>query len=200
MNDREETWKENYGIQWLVIGVFVGLLNMALLGRWEFFYAIPYAEGFIGLGAILIRKEAGMVGSASVAFLGMLSVLVSTGMIDPFTVSLAGVVLLVLAALNIGPKTSVAKYLTLAALGAWTVWAFVYFIDRIQYGLPIPFETLLYHGGVFGLSGFDFVTMLGHWKGRGTFVVRTAFAIAIIIGAIMLVGLRHWGLQAMPIP
>lgn len=212
-------WKENAGMFWLWLGIALFLLNLFVVGplRWEFAYGLTYALGFMAIGLVLSHTdkqgdEATVLGSIFAALIGALAVLVEmTG--GTFLAAASGAVIssiLFVAVLIFeagifgkwGRQSSV-KYVTLGAILLWFLWPLPYFWMRYStYHLPIPTETILYHGGIMLLAFIDLITVAGLVKFDKEDNVRSGlralfFAVAII-GALLTVGVLGWGLTLAP--
>jgi hypothetical protein len=200
-------WK-SIGTVWVWIGLAILALNFVFVGpsRWEFWYGLTYGAGWLALGIVLCNSSPSLLGAIGAAFAGVLAVLLN---IHAFATDLTaqtsatiGVVLLVAVVaaeyglLKFGGRKPEAKYLTLLAFGASALFGVLYFYDRFSQHLPLNFQTIMYHGGIMALAGFDFITALGaalHFK--ETHKIRLVLALVSIAGAALTAGQLGWGLS-----
>jgi len=202
-------WKGNVGTLWLWVGVALLLLNVFVVGiaRWEFWYGLTYCLGWIGLGVVLSVGKPGLLGAVCAALGGVLAVVLNLQALSFITsqmttglsvVLFAGVVLSESDVLKFGGRRPEAKYLTLLAFGSSALFGLLYFYNFLTLGLPLTYQTVMYHGGIMMLAGFDFVTVLGAVKFGASSKIRLLLAAVTIFGAVLLTGVLGWGLTLTP--
>lgn len=206
-------WHGHLGTLWIWIGIALLLVNIFIvgIGSWEFWYGLTYCLGWIGLGIVLAIPKARVLSALCAtlgAFLGVMLVLQPWGYATSITAEIAaglsvllfaGVVLSESNVVKFGGYHSEAKYITLLALGASTLFGCVYLYNRITFGwAPFNYQTVMYLGGITLLSGFDFVTVLGAVKVGAASKIRLGLAAMAVFGAILLTGVLGWGLTLTP--
>ncbi|MCJ7424728.1 hypothetical protein MUP01_10750 [Candidatus Bathyarchaeota archaeon] len=202
-------WKGNLGTLWLWIGAALLLLNLFVVGiaSWAFWYGLTYSLGWIGLGIVLSVAKPRVLGAVCAALGGALAVVLSLQALAFITsqmaaglsvVLFAGVILSESNMLKFGGCRSEAKYVTLLAFGSSALFGLLYFYNRLTSGLPLNYETVMYHGGIMLLAGFDFVTVLGAVKFGASSKIRLVLAVAAIFGAVLVTGVLGWGLTLTP--
>jgi hypothetical protein len=185
------------------------LLDVLAVGvaRWEFSYGLVYGLGFLAVGLMLSSEKGGVLGGICAGLIGLLVVLMQASA----TSFLAGVPSVVLSFilflavlldemgfLGWGGQTSYAKYATMVSFAAWFIWPLLYFYQRWALALPVPLETILYHGGIMLLAGLDLITFVGSIKFEWYHELRAFFALMAIVGAVLLTTVLGWGLTLQP--
>jgi len=200
-------WKNNAGTVWLWIGITLLACNFAFVGmaRWEFTYGLVYSLGFIALGAVLTIRNPTMLGGITAGLIGLIAVALTMNLLAMLTPTIAMMLAIVLFAAFVlaeskiiphGGTPPAAKYAVMLALGAEVLFPFLYFYGRLFVSnLPLPMETIAYHGGIMLLAGMDFFTGIGAVKFKYRNELRIVFALMTIIGALLLTGVKHWGLN-----
>jgi len=205
----ELTNYKNLGTVWLWLGIVVLLLDVLAVGvaRWEFSYGLVYGLGFLAVGLMLSSEKGGVLGGICAGLIGLFAVLMEATWGGPsaaasnavFSFVLFLIVLLnEMGYLNWGGQTSYAKYATMVSFAAWFVWPLLYFYQRWAHALPVPLETMLYHGGIMLLAGLDLITFAGSIKFNGYHELRVLFALMAIVGAVLLTTVLGWGLTLVP--
>jgi len=197
---------EKEGTIWLLLGTMLFLLDIIVVGfsRWEFPYGLVYALGAIGVGLVMNSDKPSLLGAVCAAINGALAAWIQIELTSFATAQIYAiisvflllfVILCELEYLAIGGKTKSAKYIVMVALLAWFLFPATYFLQRIRLGMPLPTETILYHGGIMLLAFVDFLAMLGVTSFKETKALRWILAFLAIIGAILLTAVLGWGLQ-----
>ena len=205
----ELTNYKNLGTVWIWLGIVTLLLNFAVVGitSWAFCWGLPLSLGFLAVGMILSSEKGGLLAGVCAGLIGLLAVLMdATGgqFLAATSTAVFSVILFALVLLNefgyveLGGKSPYAKYATLVALAAWFLWPLIYFYQRVMHAMPLPMETLLYHGGLMLLAGLDFITFLGLIKFKQYHALRAVFAVGAILGAVLLTVVLGWGLTLAP--
>ena len=197
---------EKEGTIWLLLGAMLFLLDILVVGvsRWEFPYGLVYALGAIGVGLVMNSDKPSLLGAVCAAINGALAAwiqieLTSYAVAQTYAVIsvflLIFVILSELEYLTIGGKTKSAKYIVMVALLAWFLFPAIYFLQRLRLNMPLPAETILYHGGIMLLAFVDFLAMLGLVSFKQTNTIRWILACIAMIGAILLTAVLGWGLR-----
>jgi hypothetical protein len=196
-------WKGNLGTVWLWLGVVLLLIDFLVTGvsSWMFWYGLVYSLGFLGVGIILSSKKTSSIAAVSAVIIGLTATALSSAwIVSSLATALTVILFLVLLANEIGllewgGKSEYTKYATLAVFGAWFLWPLLYFYQRWQLGMPLPGQTIMYHGGVMLLAGVDFVTFLQASKMKNVALLRLLLVAVAIIGAVLLTVVLGWGLS-----
>jgi hypothetical protein len=199
---------KNLGTVWLWLGIVVLMLNFVFVGAtgWAFAYGLVYGLGFLAVGIMLSSDKGMLIGGVCAGLIGLSAVLMSSGteFLSPWSTAILSVILFAVVVasemgyLEWGGKSEYAKYATLVAFAAWMLWPLNYFYLRVTNAMPLPMETLLYHGGIMLLAGLDFITFLGLIKFKQYHMLRMLFAVAAILGAVLLTMVLGWGLALAP--
>jgi len=197
---------EKEGTLWLILGAMLLILDIVVVGlnRWEFPYGLVYAIGAIGVGLVMNSDRPSLLAAVCAAVNGALAAWIQvelTYYTVAQTYAVISVFLLLFVVLSeagyliVGGKTGSAKYIVMVALLAWFLFPATYFLQRIRLGMPLPTETILYHGGIMLLAFVDFLAMLGVTSFKETKTLRWILAFLAIIGAILLTAVLGWGLR-----
>jgi len=198
--------EEKPGTLWIILGVITFLLNLIAVGieRWEFPYGMVYALGFLAVGLTLNIAEPSLITALSSTIIGMLATWIQISLAyyteaqTYAAISMALLFIAILGELFSLIRTPTAKYAAIASLLSWFLFPATYFYQRITLNMPLPIETILYHGGVMLLSLIDAIALMGALKFEQTKEIRLITAIAAIIGATLLTVVLGWGLQIYP--
>lgn len=198
---------KNLGTVWLWLGIITLILNFAFVGvsRWEFPYGVVYSLGFLAVGIILSSKEAGLISAVCASLIGVFAFLIQATLAY-YTIAIAYAVIsvilfllvLILSYFEWGEQASYAKYATLAACTMWLLYPLTYFYQRLTLHMLLPYETIMFHGGIMLLAGVELFTFLGAVKFKGYSTVRTGLAGIAILGAVLLTAVLGWGLLLAP--
>jgi len=192
-------WRNNQGAVWIWLGVLVLLFNHVVLGMGNpnYMAGLLSGLGFLSVGIVLSSARAGFLASICAALIGLLAVAVQTGWAQlgtglTFSVLLfIGLLLNELGVLELG-RSSAAKYAMLTAIGAWFLCSLLYLTQSWP---NVPFEVLLYRGGIMLLAGVDFLSFLGAWTFNHYEEARLLLALVAIAGAYATVAMLGVGLS-----
>jgi hypothetical protein len=206
---------------WFWLGVLEVLLDLFIVGvsRWEFPYGIAYGFGMISFALVLAHEnkqgdESTFAGAILAMFAGLLIVLLEAttgGFFGAVTVAVLNVILFIgVVTFELGIlkfKSLKSKYASLILIGtflAWFVWPIVYFYQRYQMALSENINTLMYHGGISLLAGFEILAIImqvadlkfGSGKKKDDYYgIPLLFFFVAVLGMLLTVGVLGWGLQ-----
>jgi len=204
-------WKGNLGLVYILIGVSLALIDIGIVGygSYTFWYGLTYAAAIGGIGVVLSRKEPSFLASLFASLAVLTSVVSSLNLAPTFltadvAAALSGGLFIAVLVFEFAIpiwKNEASRYFTLIALAALAVFSLTYFWARLTTPTSsLNFYTVLYHGSLMALAGFDLLTLLrankiGKAKIKDYIAYsRTLLAVITIIGALLLTGLVGWGL------
>lgn len=201
-------YKHNIGTLWIWIGAILLLLDILVVNggpaAWSVYYGLTYALGWLAIGIILSIAKPTVLGALCATFAGLFAVALNFSILPAYVtqqmafgataVLFIAILLFESHTIKIGKQQGEAKYLTFIALGTAALWGFLYLYNRITSGgtLPLNVQTVLYHGGIMLLAGFDVVTLLH--TGKSAWKIRLILAAIAILGALLVTWQLGWGL------